>query len=83
MQRYDLFCRPVQVTGPRVVPHSFPGLQNRVEIGPGEGVNVGKANQELFVAFTDHRDSGLLGHDLGEPDPVRIRFCPPRDVAFA
>jgi hypothetical protein len=78
---HDHARSPLQVSRARVVAETRPQTEQRVGLGAGEALDVGKARQEALVV-RDHRvDAGLLEHRLGDPDRVGIARAPPRQIA--
>ena len=62
----------VQVAGAGVIAQPGPGLQDVAERRRRQRLEIGPARQEARIIGRDGLDRGLLQHDLGEPDPVRI-----------
>ena len=68
----------MQVARAAVVAEPAPGGQHVVERRRGERAHVGKSRQEALVVAEHRRHLGLLQHDLGQPDAVRIARALPR-----
>src|SRR5262245_60197826 len=73
--------RRVQVAGAAVVAESGPRCEDVVQ-ARGRQVRDGRVGvQKALEVGDDRADRGLLQHDLGDPDPVRIARAPPREIA--
>src|SRR5579862_111619 len=70
----------VKVAGPGIVAQAFPELEHRVKRRLRQRLRGGKALHPALVVRHDGRDLGLLEHDLGDPDRVRILRAPPWQV---
>ena len=64
----------LKVADPAVVAKTFPGPEELPFGGRGEGFEVGKGGEKLLepAVLADRRDGGLLEHDLGNEDRIRI-----------
>ena len=62
----------VQVSGASVIAEPGPGFQHVIERRRSQRADIVPALQETGVIGRDGLDRGLLQHDFGEPDPVRI-----------
>ena len=75
----------MQVARPRIIAKPGPHAQDIVERGARQRPDVGPARDELLEVGPDRLDPGLLQHDLGKPDPVRVGQLagrrPPRQLA--
>ena len=63
----------MQVAGARVVAEPGPELQHVVERRGGERRDGREAREEARIVRSDRLHGGLLQHDLGEPDAIRVR----------
>ena len=75
----------VQIAGAGVIAEAGPGLEHVVERRRRQRPNIGPARQKARVIGPDRLDRGLLQHDFGEPDAIRIgalaRRRAPRQLA--
>ena len=62
----------VQVSGAGVIAEPSPEFEHVIERRRGQCADVVPALQETGIIGRDGLDRGLLQHDFGEPDPVRI-----------
>ena len=62
----------MQVAGARIVAESGPRLEHIIERRRRELFDRGEALEEAGIVRRHGADRGLLQHDLGEPDPIRI-----------
>ena len=64
----------LQVADAVIIAETFPGSQQLALGGSGQGVQVGKFLKEAFkAAVLDYcTDGGLLEHDLGNKDRIRV-----------
>ena len=77
----DLLSRLLKIARARVVAETGPETKHFFFRGFGEGLNVGKAREELFIVRNHGNDSSLLEHDFGKPDAVRIFRAAPGKIA--
>ena len=70
----------MEVPSPPVVPQPLPGLEHIVNVRAGERVQVRKPIEPLAVVPEHGLHPGLLQHDLGDPDPIRIGLAAPGEV---
>jgi len=63
----------VQIAGASVIAEPGPDLQHFLERRRGERADARPALEEFGVIGQNRADPRLLQHDLGEPDPIRIR----------
>ncbi len=70
----------VKRSGPAVIAETAPRTQHLVLRGTGQGRGVREALEESLEVRNDRRHPGLLEHDLGDPDRVRIVRASPREV---
>ena len=73
----------MQHAGAAVVAEAAPKGEHILLVGFGEGLKGRKALEEGGVALDDHGDAGLLEHDFGDPDRVRIIGVPPGEITLA
>ena len=74
----------MQVAGARVIAEPGPCAQHVVERRRRQRVDRRPARQESRVIRRDRLDGGLLQHDLGQPDPIRVgplAACAPATAA--
>ena len=62
----------VQVSGPCVIPEPRPIFQNGACFRAGQAGQVGKSFSEPQEIGNDRRHLGLLQHDFGHPDSIRV-----------
>lgn len=77
MRLHQLSSGRVQMTGSPIVSEPFPEAQDVMFLGGGQSREIGKARQELLELRRDGRDSGLLKHDLADPNSVRVAITTP------
>ena len=74
----------MQVARAGVVAEPGPEFEHVVELGRGQITRRRPARQEPLIIGRDRFDRGLLQHDLGQPDAVRIGClagqCAPRQA---
>ena len=72
----------MQIARARIVAEPGPHPQHVVLRGAAERGDIRPARQKLLEIRPDRFDAGLLQHDFGQPDPIRIgplaRRRPPR-----
>jgi hypothetical protein len=75
----------MQITRARIIAEPGPHPQHVIQRGATEGCDIRPARQKLLEIRPDRFDAGLLQHDFGQPDPIRIgplaRRRPPRQPA--
>jgi len=71
----------LEVAGAGVVAESGPEAENLLLGGFGEGADIRETREEFFVVGDDGVDAGLLEHDFGEPDAVRVAGAAPGKIA--
>ena len=71
---------PVQIRGSAVVPQPIPSLPDPCGPRPSEGLDRRKCRQESAVVRLDSRHLGLLQHDFGHEDAIRIAGTTPGKV---
>jgi hypothetical protein len=75
----------MKVARARIITKPGPHPQHVVLRGAAERADIGPARQKFLEVRPDRFDAGLLQHDFGQPDPVRIgplaRRRPPRQPA--
>ena len=75
----------VQIAGAGVIAEAGPGLEHVVERRRRQRPEIGPARQKACVIGPDRLDRGLLQHDFGQPDAIRIgalsRRRAPRQLA--
>ena len=62
----------MEVAGTRVIAEPGPRLHDLINGGLGQRLDGRKAVEKAQVEGFDRRNRGLLQHDLGQPDPIRI-----------
>ena len=67
----------MQIARTRVIAEPGPELEHILERRRGELDDCREACEEPRVIRCDRLDSGLLQHDLGEPDAIRVRALAP------
>ena len=78
--RKDGFRGFLHVTDTRVIAQSFPELVNSFGAGFGESLNVRQGSHPALPKGENGFDLGLLEHDFGNPDRVRIMRTAPGQV---
>jgi len=73
----------VEHAGAAIVAETAPESQDILLVGFGKGLDRWEALKEGGVAFYDDGDPGLLEHDFGDPDRVRVCRMSPWEVALA
>ena len=63
----------VQIASAGVISEAGPGAQHIVQAGRRQRINRRPSGQESCVVRRDGFDRGLLQHDFGKPDTIRIR----------
>jgi len=81
VEREDCFRGLLHVANTRVVTQAFPELVNSLRRGFGEGFGVRQGSHPALPKGEDCFDLGLLEHDFGNPDGVRIMRAAPGQVA--
>ena len=75
----------VQIAGAGVIAETGPGLEHLFERCRRQRPDIGPARQKARVIGPDRLDCGLLQHDFGQPDAIRLgalaRRRPPRQPA--
>ena len=67
---------------PAVIAQPLPLLEHRLDVGPGQGGQVGELFQEAMIEG-DHRGNlGLLQHDFRDPDAVRVPGAEPGQITL-
>ncbi len=79
--RKDGFRGFLHVTDTRVIAQSFPEFVNSLRAGSGEGFDIGQRSHPAMPKREDGFDLGLLEHDFGNPDSVRIMRATPGEIA--
>ena len=78
-------CAGMQIARARIIAEPGPHPQHVVLRGAAERGDIRPARQKLLEIRPDRFDAGLLQHDFGQPDPIRIgplaRRRPPRQPA--
>jgi hypothetical protein len=77
---HDLLSQPMQVGGPAIIAEPLPALSDREYPSGGQSVDIGIRVQEAVIVGLDPRHLGLLEHELGDQDPIRIASSAPREV---
>ena len=70
----------VKIRGPAVIPQPIPRLPHPRRPCPGQRLDRRKRSQETPVVGLDSCHLGLLQHDLGDQDSIRVARAPPREV---
>ncbi len=73
----------MQIAGAGVIAEPGPGFEHIVERRRRQRAQIGPARQETRVIGRDGLDRGLLQHDFGEPDAIRIGALGPAARATA
>src|SRR6202034_440808 len=68
----------MQITGTGVIAEAGPGFEHIVERRRRQRPYIGPARQKARVIGPDRLDRGLLQHDFGQPDAIRIGALPLR-----
>jgi ribonuclease HIII len=68
----------VKISGSIVIPQALPRSQNFLLVGGGERRQCRKLVQPPMIIAENGGDLGLLKHELGDKDSVRIGSLPPR-----
>ncbi len=77
----DDFRGGVEISGASVVAEALPGVKHIVLRRLGQSSKTREPAQPLFIIWEDGRDLGLLKHQFGNENGVRITGSPPRKVA--
>ena len=80
------FCRndfrgSMQIARAGVVAKPLPGMKNIVLRRARQRIKIWETAQPLLVIRQNARDLGLLKHELGDEDCVRILSPTPREIA--
>ena len=79
---HDVLGGLMKVAGPGVEAEALPVLQYRVALGHRKGLDGGKGIQKAGVVVAHRVHTGLLEHDLRDPDAVRIVRLAPGHCSF-
>jgi hypothetical protein len=71
----------VEVAGSRVIAETFPALEDLPEVGRRQGMDVRKSLDKIAIISDNGIYPGLLEHDFGDPDTIRIPCPTPWKVA--
>ena len=71
----------VEVAGTPVVAQPFPEFQDLLLVGCRQCRDGRERREEPLEVRHDGRDSGLLKHDLADPDAIRVAVLAPGQVA--
>src|SRR3954463_6054707 len=71
----------VEIACAGVVAESLPGMEDVVFRRDGEGGEIREAPEPLIIIRDHRRDLGLLEHELGNKDGVRIGGAAPGKIA--
>lgn len=77
----DLAGGPVKIFRPGVVPQSIPRLTDLTRPGRGERLDRRVSLEKSVIESQDPIDLGLLKHDLGNENSVRIPGLPPGEIS--
>ena len=72
----------VQISGARIIAQAAPKSQHVILGSGSQGFQVGKAVQKALEIRDRGFRAGLLQHDLGKPDAVRILVPAPGKIAM-
>ena len=78
----DGLCSLMQEAGAAVVAEAAPGGEDFVFGGGCERFDGRESLHPVGVVIEDGGDAGLLQHDFGDPDGVRIAGATPGEIAF-
>ncbi len=81
--RDDLLRTGVQIAGAGVIAEARPQGHDLFRWRGGQGRHGGESSQEFLVIRDDRGYLGLLQHDFGQPDPVRVLGVLPRQLVTA
>jgi len=73
----------VKISRSRIITEAFPGVQNLRISRRSKRANGGKPAQPSIIVSNDSSGLGLLEHDFGNEDGVRIAGLAPGEIAFA
>ena len=77
--RHD-FCRLLQIAGTAVIAQPLPELHELLLRCAGQRLHRGERLQKTGIIPQYRRHTGLLQHDLRDPDAIGITRVPPRKV---
>src|SRR5256885_2849722 len=73
--------RRAQISRARIVAEPLPRAENLTLRGRGKSNCVGEAAEPFIIIWNDGGDLGLLKHELGDEDRVRIGGAAPGKIA--
>jgi len=73
--------RRAQISRARIIAESLPGMKDVILRSRGKSSDGGKPPQPFIIIRNHSDDLGLLKHDLGYEDGVRIGGATPREIA--
>ena len=73
----------MKISRSRIITEAFPGAQNLRFSRGGKRADGGKPAQPSIIVRNDGSDLGLLEHDFGNENGVRIAGLAPGEIAFA
>jgi len=73
----------VKISRSRIITEAFPGAQNLRFSRDGKRADGGKPAQPPIIVRDDGSSLGLLEHDFGNENGVRMAGLAPGEIAFA
>ena len=73
----------MKISRSRIITEAFPGVQNLRFSRRGKRADGGKPAQPSIIVRDDGSSLGLLEHDFGNENGVRIAGLAPGEIAFA
>ena len=73
----------MKISRSRIITEAFPGAQNLRFSRDGKRADGGKPAQRPIIVRDDGSSLGLLEHDFGNENGVRMAGLAPGEIAFA
>ena len=73
----------MEIAGSRIIAQALPGVQYVRFSRRGKRADSGETAQPPIIVRNDGSDLGLLEHDFGNENGVRIAGLAPGEIAFA
>ena len=74
------YCYAVEISRTGVIPETLPGAKDFVFGSARQSGEIGKSQEPLVIVGDHRRDLGLLEHEFGHKDSVRITGPAPREI---
>ena len=78
---HDLLRGLLQIASAAVIAEPLPELHQHIMTASGERSDIRQRRQKPRIIWLDGLHSGLLEHDLREPDMIRLTVSAPRQIA--